>query len=225
MLLNLRFFIFNIFSSFFRTTQTSKFKQCGHDVELNGPLYINPTQISLGDHTRLQSTTRMIVDGGYLNVGKYTAIGAGCTIIPANHIPTVGLPQFLSYLHINDSTRTITVGEDCWIGAGSWLLYKSEIGRGAVIGACSVVTKYIPPYAVVSGNPAKIIATRFTIEQILEHEAILYPPQERMSREELESIFSQYYEGKRSIGTSNITPEDLQKLNSEKQRRGITIYE
>jgi hypothetical protein len=46
-----------------------------------------------------------------------------------------------------------------------------------------------------------------------------------MSREELESIFSQYYEGKRSIGTSNITPEDLQKLNSEKQRRGIAIYE
>lgn len=225
MLYNLRLFIYNIFSSFFRTTSPTKFKRCGHDVDLNGPLYINPAQVSLGDYTRLQSATRMIVHGGELSVGKYTAIGAGCTIVPANHTPTVGLPQFLTYLHINDNERTISIGEDCWIGAGSYLLYKSEVSRGAVVGACSVVTKYIPPYAVVSGNPAKIIATRFTIEQILEHETILYPPQERMSREELESIFSQYYEGKRSIGTSDIGPEDLQKLNSEKQRRGIAIYE
>lgn len=225
MLLNLRFFIYNIFSSFFRTTRPSRLKKRGHDVELYGPQYTNPAQMLMDDYTRLQSNTKMIVHGGYLHVGKYTAMGAGCTIIPGNHIPTVGVPQFLSYLHINDDDRTITIGEDCWIGAGSFLLYKSQIGRGVVVGTCSVVTKPIPPYAVIAGNPAKIIATRFTIEQILEHEAILYPPQERMSREELESIFCQYYEGKRSIGTSNITPEDLQKLNSEKQRRGIAIYE
>lgn len=225
MLYNLRLFIYNIFSSFFRTTSSAKFKQCGHDVDLYGPLYINPKQTSMGDYTRLQSDTRMIVHGGNLRVGKYTAFGAGCTIIPGNHTPTVGLPQFLSYLHINDEERTISIGEDCWIGANSCLLYKSEISRGVVVGACSVVTKYIPPYAVIAGNPAKIIATRFSIEQILEHESILYPPQERMSREELQNIFSQYYEGKRVIGTSDINPEDLQKLNSEKRKRGIKIYE
>ena len=53
-----------------------------------------------------------------------------------------------------------------WIGINSTILSGVTIGDGAVIAACSVVTKNIPPYAIVGGNPAKIIKMRFTDHEI-----------------------------------------------------------
>jgi maltose O-acetyltransferase len=50
---------------------------------------------------------------------------------------------------------TIILEEDCWIGAGAILLPGVTIGKGAVVGAGSIVTKNIPPFTVVAGNPAK----------------------------------------------------------------------
>lgn len=53
------------------------------------------------------------------------------------------------------------------------ILKGVTIGRGSVVGAGAVVTKDVPPYAIVGGNPAKVIRFRFTKEQIKEHEKIL----------------------------------------------------
>lgn len=56
---------------------------------------------------------------------------------------------------------SITIEDDVWIGNSVTILSNVKIiGRGAVIGACSVVTKNVPEYAVVAGNPAKIIKYR-----------------------------------------------------------------
>ena len=76
--------------------------------------------------------------------------------------------------------------EDVWIGINVTLLAGAHIGRGAIIGACSVVTKEIPPYAVAVGNPAKVIKFKWSIDDILKHESMLYPENERFTREELE---------------------------------------
>jgi maltose O-acetyltransferase len=51
----------------------------------------------------------------------------------------------------------ITIGADAWIGAGAVILPGVEIGRGAVVGAMSVVTESVPPLHVVAGQPAKVI--------------------------------------------------------------------
>lgn len=61
----------------------------------------------------------------------------------------------------------IFIGSDCWIGANVTLMSGIKIGNGALIGTNSVVAKDIPPYAVVVGNPAKIIKYRFSEEQII----------------------------------------------------------
>ena len=53
------------------------------------------------------------------------------------------------------------------------------------------MNKYIPPYAIVAGVPAKVLKYRFTPEQIIEHESILYSEIERYTREELERIFAE----------------------------------
>lgn len=50
---------------------------------------------------------------------------------------------------------------DSWIGARSVILKGVKIGKGAVVAAASVVTKDVPPYAIVAGNPAKVIKNRF----------------------------------------------------------------
>lgn len=53
------------------------------------------------------------------------------------------------------------VGNDVWIGARALIMSGVNIGNGAVVAAGSVVTKDVPPYAIVGGNPAKIIRYRF----------------------------------------------------------------
>lgn len=63
------------------------------------------------------------------------------------------------------------VGHDVWIGAGATILPGARIGSGAIIGAGSVVAGEVPPYAIVAGNPARIVRHRFdadTIARILE---------------------------------------------------------
>ena len=60
-----------------------------------------------------------------------------------------------------------------WVGCNAVILKGVRVGRGAVVGAGAVVTKDVPPYAIVGGNPGKVIRFRFTEEQIQEHERIL----------------------------------------------------
>lgn len=68
----------------------------------------------------------------------------------------------------------IVIEDDVWIGYGSVVLTGVHIGRGAIVAAGSIVTKDIPPYAIVAGNPAEIKGYRFIEEQIIEHEKKLY---------------------------------------------------
>lgn len=55
----------------------------------------------------------------------------------------------------------VIIGNDVWIGHGSTIMSGVKVGDGAVIGACSVVTKDVKPYEIVAGNPAKVIKKRF----------------------------------------------------------------
>lgn len=62
------------------------------------------------------------------------------------------------------SRGDVSVGNDVWIGRGATLLSGVTIGDGAVIGARAVVASDVPPYAIVAGNPAKVIRYRFEPE-------------------------------------------------------------
>lgn len=67
----------------------------------------------------------------------------------------------------------IEVGDDVWIGFGATVLGGIRIGRGAIVGAASVVARDVAPYDIVAGNPARTVGRRFTDAQIAEHEAAL----------------------------------------------------
>jgi serine acetyltransferase len=58
------------------------------------------------------------------------------------------------------------LGDDVWLGENVMVLSGVKIGKGAVVAAASVVVKDVPPYAIVGGNPAKVIKYRFSPEII-----------------------------------------------------------
>lgn len=57
----------------------------------------------------------------------------------------------------NDKDNDIVIGDNVWIGVRASILGGSHIGEGAVIGAASVVDFDVPPYAIVAGNPSKVV--------------------------------------------------------------------
>ena len=97
-------------------------------------------------------------------------------------------------LDINkDEDRDIVVEEDVWIGARVTLLRGVTIGRGCIIGAGSVVRGSVPAYAIVTGNPAKVIGFRFNPKEILEHELILYKEEDRLSSDLIQNNYKKYF--------------------------------
>lgn len=99
-----------------------------------------------------------------ITVGRYTSIALGCRfIIDAEHNPawiTTSPPPEPMEGH-NATKGDIAIGNDVWIGAHATILSGVTIGDGAVIGACSVVAKDVQPYAIVVGNPARVVKFRF----------------------------------------------------------------
>lgn len=63
-------------------------------------------------------------------------------------------------------SANVTIGHDVWLGWGCLIMPGVSIGNGAVIGARTVVSKNVPPYAVVVGSPMRVTRYRFTQEQI-----------------------------------------------------------
>lgn len=88
--------------------------------------------------------------------------------------------------------KDVIVESDVWIGMNVTLLSGVTIGRGATIASGAVVTKDVLPYSISGGVPSKFIKFKWSIDQILEHEAKLYPEDERYTREQLEEIFEKW---------------------------------
>lgn len=174
----------------------------GKEVTIGYPSIIsNPKLVFLHDYSRLQRYNIIYNYTGKFVMKEYSEASIGILVVTGNHRPTVGIPHFMLPLsRINDEETDIIVEEDVWIGAKVTLLAGTHIGRGAVIGASSLVNREIPPYAVAVGSPTRIVASKFTIEQIIEHEKLLYPENKRFSREFLEQLFAVYYKDKKSIG-------------------------
>lgn len=107
-----------------------------------------------------------------LIIGDFCSIAEGVKFIVASEHPYKGLStypfkvKFLEQSFEAGSKGDIIVKDDVWIGLNSIILSGVTIGQGAIIGAGSVVTKDVPPYAIVGGNPAKIIKYRFEPEVI-----------------------------------------------------------
>lgn len=108
-------------------------------------------------------------------VGNFTAIGPECVIGPGQHPTNYLTTNSIFYKPGNwgfhddwvekidfDETAPICIGNDVWIGRRVSIMNGVTIGDGAVVAANAVVTKDVPPYAIVGGVPAKVIKYRFS---------------------------------------------------------------
>lgn len=85
---------------------------------------------------------------GSITIGDHARIAANVQLLSNNHDP-----YDLDVL----TCKPVEIGDYAWIGAGATVLPGVRVGRHAVIGAASVVTKDVPDYAVAVGNPARVI--------------------------------------------------------------------
>lgn len=121
-----------------------------------------------------------------LIIGKFCAIATGAKFImsSANHkmdgfssfpffIFRQGWEKDFDFASLPYKGDTV-VGNDVWIGYDATIMPGVTIGNGAIIGAKAVVTKDVPPYTVVGGNPAKILKTRFDEKTIAELQDIAW---------------------------------------------------
>ena len=94
------------------------------------------------------------MDTCILTIGARTLIGPNVSLYTASHPLD---PEVRNGTAGPEDGKDITIEEDCWICGNAIVLAGVRIGRGSTVGAGSVVTKSVPPYTVVAGNPAKFI--------------------------------------------------------------------
>jgi len=173
----------------------SKFGFIADDVALIPPLNIrNPKNLFLYGNNKIENATITTIIGKFI-MKKGSAAAEGLSVHTGNHMQVIG--KFYRTVSNEDKIKSgklfdkdIIVEEDVWIGCNVTLLAGAHLGRSSVIAAGAVVNKEIPPYCIAGGIPAKPIKMKWTIEQILEHESVLYPENERYSKEQLEKIYT-----------------------------------
>lgn len=115
-----------------------------------------PRGISIGSNCTINEMVYLNGAGG-LEIGNWVRIAHGASFISEDHVftdPTVPI-ALQGAVH-----GKIQIGDDVWIGAGARILRGVTIGSGAVIGASCVVTKDVPPMAIMVGNPARLMGYR-----------------------------------------------------------------
>ena len=123
----------------------------------------------IGDFTYGRPKIRFPESGAKLSIGKYGSIADDVQImLGGNHrldfVTTypfgamTGIwPEAKGRDDFSATNGNVDIGHDVWLGSGCMIMSGMTIGHGAVIAARAVVTKNVPPYAIVGGNPARVI--------------------------------------------------------------------
>lgn len=123
----------------------------------------------------------LIVQHGYNTIISPARMGRNCWInqgVSIGHRTEVGQPE---------------IGDNVRIAAGALVLGAIKIGRGATIAPGAVVMRNVPPYAIVMGNPAKVVGFNKTPEEIVAFEQLEYSEDERLPLKKLEKNYNKYY--------------------------------
>lgn len=159
-----------------RSIKLGKYSLIGKNVEIS-------SNVSVGDFTYFNSNQNWSIIESNTVFGKFCSIAPGVIIGVGNHDyknvtthPIVYNKYYFDKIKKNiiqlkqnglvDANAETVIGNDVWIGMNANIKRGIKIGDGAIIGMNSVVTKDVPPYAIVAGVPAKIISYRFKEDEI-----------------------------------------------------------
>lgn len=151
--------------------------------------------VELHERAHILSNSLILTTLAKFIMKKNSGAAEGLTVVTGNHfsIPGRWFMDVTDNDKPDDLDKDVIVEEDVWIAANVTLLAGVTVGRGCVVGANSVVRKSLPPYSIVTGNPAKIVGFRFTPEEIVKHERELYPENERIPYQKLQRNYEKYF--------------------------------
>lgn len=134
------------------------FKKCGKNVNIeHGAYFASGRDIEIGDNSGLGLNCRIT---GPLKIGRDVMMAPNVMIFTQNHETCrTDIPMRLQ----TAPKKPVIIGDDVWIGASVIILPGVKVGSGSILAAGAIVTKDVPDYAIVGGNPARIIKMR--IEQ------------------------------------------------------------
>lgn len=129
-------------------------------------------EVSMDNYSYVVNDT----DIAYASIGKFCSIASHVRINPGDHPIERASQSHFTYrasayfedasdeaeLFAQRRSKLVTIGHDVWIGHGAIILSGRTIGVGAVIGAGAIVTKDVPDYSIVVGNPARVLRMRFS---------------------------------------------------------------
>jgi acetyltransferase-like isoleucine patch superfamily enzyme len=129
-------------------------------------------RLTVGSHTYGSPEVLWWGEDARLDIGRFCSIADGVTFfLGGNHRPDwVTTYPFMEFEDWPEATGrkghpatngAVTIGSDVWIGNGAVIMSGVTIGHGAVVAARALVTRDVPPYAIVGGNPARVIRHRF----------------------------------------------------------------
>lgn len=170
--------------------QLSLIKKKGTNCFINGPGYFTYKNLYLGNNVFIGVNATFMASESKIIIKDNVVFGPHSFIIGGNHRFDV-IGKCIRSVHEKrpQDDADVIIEEDCWIGANAIILKGVTVGRGSIVGAGSIVSKNVPPYAIYTN---KGIRRRFDIDEILEHEDKLYPQNYCLGRDELISLQKQY---------------------------------
>ncbi len=147
--------------------------KCGKNVKLGkGMRLFGPENIYIGNNVSININAVFMCTRASIRIGDHVMFGPNVTCITGGHrtdmigrlMDSVGNDEKLP-----ENDMDIIFEGDNWVGAGAIILKGVTVGSGSIIAAGAVVTKDVPPYAVVGGVPARIIKYRFDETEIQKH--------------------------------------------------------
>lgn len=138
----------------------------GDHVSILGALHLQgPGRIRIGDYTTIRyGSVVQAVDN--VEIGSHVIISHDVTIQDNNNHPTsprarheLSESRFAPELNAwtQSESAPVAIEDHVWIGVNAVILKGVRIGRGSIVGACAVVTKDVPPFSVVVGNPGRVV--------------------------------------------------------------------
>lgn len=172
-----------------------------HDIE-PGAIYVS----GYGTYIGKRFETLFEKDGGHVSIGKFCSIGEDVQVFCGgnHHVDWVTTSPLKKDGNTTYSNGPVEIGSAVWVGLGTMFMSGVKVGHGAAIAAGSVVTKDVPPYALVGGNPAKLIRLLFSEEQIEKllkiawwdwPELLAHSYSEILCQPDVDLFINQFYEG------------------------------